>query len=240
MKMIPWLTALLIAMRANATGIDPAAAEKEYQAGRFAEAAAAYQAMLDGGIHESAVFYNLGNCLHRLNRTGEAVLAYRRAQHLDPADADIEANLRFVQEQARVELAESPGALRRLLLSAPANVWVAASMAGWWGGLGLLAMARWSRTRPSPPALVVSCALMLIGTAATALRLTPGGQDEAVALQPVIARFSPLESAEPHFQVSQGAVLKLEDRQGVAGWLQVRNGDKSGWVPAERMARVVE
>ncbi len=240
MKMFTWMTALLLALRVSAADLDPTAAEKEYQAGRFAEAATAYQALVDGGVREASVFYNLGNCLHRLGRPGEAVLAYRRAQHLDPADADIEANLRFVQEQARVELAEPPGTLRRLLLSAPANLWVIASMTGWWGGLGLLAVARWRRVRPAAGPLVVLGALLLAGTGATALRLSPGGRDEAVALQPSIARFSPLESAEPHFQLSPGAVVRLEARQGVAGWLQVRNGDKTGWVPADRMGRVEE
>ena len=204
MKMFTWMTVALLALRVSAADLDAAAAEKEYQAGRFAEAAAAYQAMVNGGVREASVFYNLGNCLHRLARPGEAVLAYRRAQHLDPADADIEANLRFVQEQARVELAEPPGTLRRLLLSAPANLWVIASMAGWWGGLGLLAVARWRRVRPAAGPLVVFGALLLAGTGATALRLSPGGRDEAVALQPSIARFSPLESAEPHFQLAPG------------------------------------
>ena len=240
MKMFTWMTALLIALHVSAADLDPVAAEKEYQDGRFAEAAAAYQAMVDGGVREASVFYNLGNCLHRLARPGEAVLAYRRAQHLDPADADIEANLRFVQEQARVELAEPPGTLRRLLLSAPANFWVIASMAGWWGGLGLLAVARWRRMRPAAGPLVLLGALLLAGTGATSLRLSPGGRDEAVALQPSIARFSPLESAEPHFQLSPGAIVRLEARQGVAGWLQVRNGDKTGWVPSVRLGRVVE
>ena len=240
MKIFMWMTVALLALRVSAADLDAAAAEKEYQAGRFAEAAAAYQAMVDGGVREASVFYNLGNCLHRLGRPGESVLAYRRAQHLDPADADIEANLRFVQEQARVELAEPPGTLRRLLLSAPANLWVIASMAGWWGALGMLAVARWRRVRPAAGPLVVLGALLLAGTGATALRLSPGGRDEAVALQPSIARFSPLESAEPHFQLSPGAIVRLEARQGVAGWFQVRNGDKTGWVPADRMGRVAE
>ncbi|MFO1492694.1 MAG: tetratricopeptide repeat protein [Kiritimatiellia bacterium] len=189
-------------------------------------------------MREAAVFYNLGNCEHRQGHPGRAVLNYRRAQHLDPADADIEANLRFVQEQARVEPTPPPGTLRRLLLSAPANVWVCASMIGWWGGLILIAATRWRKARMPAGLLAFFAVLLVAGTTATALYLTPGGRGEAVAMQPAIARFSPLETAEPHFQLAPGAICLLEPRQGVAGWLQVRSGDKTGWVPADRVAKV--
>lgn len=240
MKWIPLLLlALLSGLNASAVTAAPETAGSEhYQAGRFEEAARVYRSLIDSGVREAAVFYNLGNCEHRQGHPGQAVLNYRRAQHLDPADADIEANLRFVQEQARVEPTPPPGTLRRLLLSAPANVWVCASMIGWWGGLILIAATRWRKARMPAGLLAFFAVLLVAGTTATALYLTPGGRGEAVAMQPAIARFSPLETAEPHFQLAPGAICLLEPRQGVAGWLQVRSGDKTGWVPSDRVAKV--
>jgi hypothetical protein len=70
---------------------------ESYEAGNFDQAIEEYQKIVDLGIKNSRVFYNLGNAYFRKNQLGKAVLNYRRALSLDPRDEDSMANLGFVK-----------------------------------------------------------------------------------------------------------------------------------------------
>lgn len=75
------------------------AANQLYEAGQFDEAAAAYQTLVDEGIQDSTVFYNLGNAHFKQADFGRAILNYRRAARLAPRDPDIRANLTLARAQ---------------------------------------------------------------------------------------------------------------------------------------------
>jgi tetratricopeptide (TPR) repeat protein len=68
-----------------------------YEAGNFDQAIEEYQKIVDLGIKNSKVFYNLGNAYFRKNQLGKAVLNYRRALALEPRDEDSMVNLAFVK-----------------------------------------------------------------------------------------------------------------------------------------------
>ena len=68
-----------------------------YEAGDFDQAIEEYQKIVDLGIKNSKVFYNLGNVYFRKNQLGKAILNYRRTLSLDPRDEDSIANLRFAK-----------------------------------------------------------------------------------------------------------------------------------------------
>lgn len=70
---------------------------ENYEAGNFDQAIEEYQKIVDLGIKNSKVFYNLGNAYFRNNQLGKAILNYRRALSLDPRDEDSIANLRFAK-----------------------------------------------------------------------------------------------------------------------------------------------
>jgi len=68
-----------------------------YDAGKFDQAIAEYEKIVDLGIKNYQVFYNLGNAYFRQNQLGKAVLNYRRALVFKPGDDDTEANLTYVK-----------------------------------------------------------------------------------------------------------------------------------------------
>jgi len=70
---------------------------RNYTEGRFDSAAVAYKKILESGTENSTVYFNYGNALFRLSKIGEARLAYERAALLNPTDADIAANIKFVE-----------------------------------------------------------------------------------------------------------------------------------------------
>ena len=70
---------------------------QSYEEGRFEQAIEEYEKILDLGIKNFKVFYNLGNAYFRQNQLGRAILNYRRALALQPRDEDTKANLSFVK-----------------------------------------------------------------------------------------------------------------------------------------------
>ena len=73
------------------------AANQLYVEGRFADAAAAYEGMLQTGNISEAILFNRGNALFREGKTGLAIASYREAQVLAPRDRDLRANLQFAR-----------------------------------------------------------------------------------------------------------------------------------------------
>jgi tetratricopeptide (TPR) repeat protein len=69
-----------------------------HQAGRLAEAEAAYRQALEAHGPDALLLYNLGVLLEDLGRGDEALEAYRAALHTDPAMADCHYNLALLCE----------------------------------------------------------------------------------------------------------------------------------------------
>lgn len=73
-----------------------AAADSAYSADNFGKAAEGYLALIKTNGPSAKLYYNLGNCYYRMNKPGDAILAYERALRLDPTDKDARFNLEFV------------------------------------------------------------------------------------------------------------------------------------------------
>jgi tetratricopeptide (TPR) repeat protein len=80
-------------------------ANQAYLEGQYAEARDLYESLVDRGLLNGHVFFNLGNTYVRLGRIGEAILNYSRASLLQPRDGDLEANLQYARSltQDRIE-----------------------------------------------------------------------------------------------------------------------------------------
>ncbi|MGB2698474.1 MAG: tetratricopeptide repeat protein [Candidatus Zixiibacteriota bacterium] len=70
---------------------------EHYDQGEFDKAIESYQSIIQAGLNNSKVYYNLGNAYFRNGELGNAILSYRRAERLDPRDEDIKANIEYVK-----------------------------------------------------------------------------------------------------------------------------------------------
>jgi tetratricopeptide (TPR) repeat protein len=75
-----------------------------YDSGNYPSAADCFTSLEAGGNHNGHLLYNLGNALQQAGKTGEAILAYRRAQLFLPRDGDLAANLASARDKARDDL----------------------------------------------------------------------------------------------------------------------------------------
>jgi len=66
-----------------------------YEQQDYDSAAVYYHKIVDAGVHNSAVFYNLGNSYYRQHEIGRAILFYEKARTLAPLDEDIINNIKF-------------------------------------------------------------------------------------------------------------------------------------------------
>lgn len=218
-----------------------------YMAGDWASAAAAYRTVLNYRVRDARVHYNLGNAEFRLGRLGPAVLHYEKAYLLDPADREIQGNLRFVQgfRFDRVELEEPFVLLRALqrvqaLLGTGGQAWIVIAL--FWSACALLAwgLSRRGRFGPGHGWLLATMFTLLL-LAALSWWDTHGRFERrqlAVVLAPaadIVA--GPGPSNPSLLTVHEGLTVEVLDSRD--DWLQVSlpNGIR-GWVRERAVGRV--
>lgn len=199
----------------------------------YRSAALRYEHLLgERGIRNAKLHYNLGNAYHQLDDIGRAILNYRRAERLDPSDANVQRNLAYARSrrQDRLEAAGSGRVLETLMFwhyeFAPATrmrlfagLWLL-----FWTAMILRRRVREWIPREVTLALGVAAALLL-----GSLAYEAAGERETVAgvviVPETVARQGDGLGYEPAFQepLHAGAEFRvLEERRD---WLRVELPD---------------
>jgi len=211
---------------------DFSAANKLYAQGKFADAAAAYEKILQTGAQSPSLLFNDANAEFKSGHPGKAIAAYRQAAQLSPRDAELRANLAFVRNQVQ-------GATVR------ESRWQ-----NWFGTLSLnegallTAVFLWAMfalliARQIRPALVpklktatwIFAALTICSASVLALQATNHFYSAVavVTSAETTARSGPFDEAQSAFTARDGAELSVLDRHG--DWVQVAGGaGKTGWL----------
>jgi len=216
---------------------DFAAANKLYAEGKFSEAAAGYEKILETGVTSPALLFNAANADFKSGHLGKAIAAYRRAEQLSPRDAELRANLAFVRNQVQ-------GATRR---ESRWQNWAGALTLN--EGAVLTAILFWLTAalfiaRQIRPALIpklknvarILVALTLGSGSVLALQAANhfSSATAVVTADNATARSGPFDDAQSAFTERDGAELSVLDRR--EGWVQVASGaGKSGWLPVKQV-----
>jgi tetratricopeptide (TPR) repeat protein len=207
----------------------------------YAGAAAAYQEAL-AAAPSAAVHYNLGNALFKAGHIGQAILHYRRAHALDPADADIVANLDFARSyRADKGLADSGPAARALDVVFRRLSWRAASeLAALAFAVASLLLALWIVSRRRALAFAASlCALVaLYGLVVQQVWAGEVGARPAVIVVPEV---SALSGPGPEFKqillAHEGTEVRIRETRGDYLLVQLPGGS-GGWLRKDAVERV--
>jgi tetratricopeptide (TPR) repeat protein len=213
-------------------------AASAYQRGRFDSAAAGFQKLVRMGADDARVWYNLGNTQYKMGQIGHALVSYYRARRIDPRDADINANIRYVRLFAADKM-EPVGdffleqwwqALVRPM-SVYETRWLAALF--FWIAAGLTVWRLWPQARRSiPPRLILAvwCVwLLTTGAAATCYVRDTVTRSGAVIATQTNVRGGPGDEYALQFVAHDGLMGTIERTE--SGWHLVRfpNGAK-GWL----------
>lgn len=228
---IMWAVASLTTVSAGEAIERLRKAESSYNAGDYAGAIQLYEGVLSEGYSSSSVLFNLGNAWFRQGDIGRAVLSYRRAWHVSPRDAEVNANLRFALQQAGVPSNE-PGVAETVAIQLNRTEWTRIAIVAYWTAAGLLALS-WFVSRGKLPlrrAAVVTAGVAVVALAGTLYWHRYQSHPEAVITEPSVqALFAPLERAKAHFPLPVGSIARVLEHSG--DWVRVEAAGRSGWVP---------
>jgi tetratricopeptide (TPR) repeat protein len=231
----------------EAVGLAAAGADA-YERGDFTAAEEQYRRLVQGGRDSAAAYYNLGNSLYRLGRTGESILAWERARRRAPADRGILENLEFAGGRItdRVAGEEDSDPLRALWRwhgRIPPAAATSLFLISWWifhaclAGALFLGAPRLRRLA----AYLLPIVLLGVLCSGAVLGLLVYRRDVVLEgiVQPARADLlsAPGEGAVRLTTIHEGLKVRLRSRRG--DWLEVLlpNGLR-GWLPSTAVAPI--
>ena len=215
-------------------------ANRLYEQGKFADAAAAYEALIKAGHASAGVYYNLGNAWFKAGQNGRAIAGYRQALRLTPRDPNVRFNLQFVRQKISGDERDHRTRWERLFGNVTINEWTMLTVAAYWL-LCLLLAGR--ELRPSarrtlrPYAIGAGLATLVFGSFLGLASYKADRTNDAVVVVPnAVVRRSPLEESAVSYQLPDGSEVSVIDaKESIVGdrkqlWLQVQGHRGVGWV----------
>lgn len=83
-----------------------------YERREYNNAIEEYQKLLAMGVESGPLYYNMGNAYFKTGKTGYAILFYKKAARLMPADSDLKSNLAYVRSLTD-DSALQPGSINK-------------------------------------------------------------------------------------------------------------------------------
>src|SRR5256714_9884201 len=217
-----------------------AKANRAYAEGRFDEAAAGYESLINSGNWTANLFYDLGNARYRLGDFGQAILDYERALALDPRQPEADANLRLARDEARA-LEMRRDWIERYAGMATVKPYTIAATVAFWFTLFKTAHLFFSRRRSAGRIALIVLSVMILGVSAFAIfSLENGARGAALAVitgKEVEARLATADTAKSVLVLPAGSEIKILSERG--DWIYVAlPNDQRGWIPANNAQRV--
>ena len=221
------------------------AANAAYADGRYEEAAAMYQTLLDEQP-DATLYYNLGNSRFKQGELAQAILNYERALRLKPNYKDAQYNLAFAQSRITDNIVEQDFFLSSWARTVRNNL----SERTWWGTsiglficaliallLFLLGRELWLRKTAFHVAWIALLFSLIAGLNAGSLRQRNTLRNEAIITQGVVnVKSSPDRSGTDLFTIHEGT--KVTIRETLGEWVNVSVGSNEGWMKAAHLERI--
>ncbi|HET9233056.1 MAG TPA: tetratricopeptide repeat protein [Candidatus Eisenbacteria bacterium] len=232
----------LIAMPRQSAALEPAEdafrrGNQLYEAGDYAAAMEAYEAILNRGLAAPELEYNLGNAALKAGRIGLAVLHYRRALRLRPNYENAWVNLNYARSltqdlKPEDSASKRPGWEAKLRLGPERAAFLL-----WLSALVLAGVASWRRLATGAPPWLggvqwVAAGVMLLLVAALLFERSQarGGREGVVLAEETEVRVGPSPDQTVSFRLHQGTEVDI--LRSVPGWIDVKvSSELEGWVP---------
>ncbi len=223
-------------------------ANEAYKRSEYNHAIDLYQEILATGNVSAKVYYNLGNAYFKDNQLGKSILNYERALQLNPADTDIQYNLRLAKSKTLDKEDE------RLLLFYEAwwkSLYMMQSSDGWaitavvfiflffiFTGTYLFVRTRSVRKISFYFALILFLLSVFSVIFAQKQYNILTDNSHAIVMNPrVTVKSSPSEQSPDLFLIHEGT--KLTIRSAINEWYEIQLPDGNiGWVKQESIEKI--
>lgn len=210
--------------------------------GDASTAVAELEASLREGGRNPAVYHALGNSLYRLDRKGEAAVAWRRGLMLAPRNGDIAANLDHVRGQFRDRIDPPSGHRGIFFWQSQLALIESAALASFAFAIaciiGLLGRIQRMRGRHSPGASSkwVAWVTTVLGSLLLASTIDAhfGQQGAVITAAEVEVRSALGPAGVSLFVLHEGAEVLVEDRTETHELIVLADGRK-GWVSSSTL-----
>ena len=211
-------------------------ANKLYGQGKFRDAAAAYERLIQSGTVSPVVYFNLGNAYFESEQLGHAIAALREAEDLAPRDPDVRANLQFIR--ARVQgPTVSPAPWQRWFAMLTVNEWAMLTVGVFWVWLALAVLIQFRPALKQSLRALLWCggvATLVCGGCLSAAWSSDSTKMAIVTTPDAVMHNGPLDEAPTGATVHDGAELTVLDTKN--DWLQVRvDNQRVGWLKREQV-----
>ena len=203
-------------------------ANRAFAEGRYADAAARYEALLAREGYSAPVLFDLGNAYLRENEPARALLAYERARLLAPRDPAIARNL--AQAEAAAGFEDHSSATARLARNLTLDDWTWLGATAFWLAVSATAGALVLRRGRAWLGRAAAVCGVVAGVSLAALASASGAEHLGLVLDPAPVLVSPFAGAESSGSLRPGAEVELErthdafalvrDPEGHEGWIE--------------------
>jgi tetratricopeptide (TPR) repeat protein len=225
------------ALRAFDRGVELRAAKSDEAREQFAEAAVKFQMLVDAGIRNGRLYYDLANAHLLADHLGEAIANYRRAERLIPSDPRLQENLRYARTLCRnqIPLSGEQTFWKTLLFwhyrSALRSRIVTALVAYVLFWMALVGWVYWRRN--GWWFLLAACLAVWLAAGASSLieLYHPPPRAGVIVAENTIVRKGNGEGFEPQFREPLHPGVEFTVREQRDDWVQIElNDGKSGWI----------
>ena len=220
-------------------------ANTAYADGRYAEAAAGYEALLMEQ-QNATLYYNAGNAYFKQGELAKAILNYERALRLDPGHKDAKFNLEFAQSKITDNIVEHDFFLsiwaQTIRNSMHEHTWTILSIVLFILSLAgilvfLLGREPWLRKASFHTAWLALVFCIIAGLNANSLHKRDTLRNEAIITQGIVnAKSSPDRSGTDLFTLHEGT--KVTIRETLGEWVNVKVAKNEGWIPLKCLEKI--
>ena len=219
-------------------------ANKEYKSANYLKAEEEYEKIINSGINNGYVFFNLGNTYFKLNQNGQALANYLKAQDLLPRENKVNKNLNQLYEKINYEPSsfdKVSGLFKFFSLKETIILFL-----GIWFLIFLLFLIKKSNNLKVLKNLNKVNGLMtflfiffLYFSTSLAFRLFVSSENKAVVVvQESDVKVSNNISDITLFKVKESQIINIIDEQG--DWAKINLDDKKGWINKSSIEKISE
>jgi len=253
-KLVLLLSFLFLSLAAGVLAVAPdfalkwEQASQAYREQRFDEARITYERLVQEGIRNPRLYYNLGNTWFQLGEEGKAAWMYEKALALSPRLEDARKNLRLARAgtpspESHAFILFQP--IERLASRYTAGEWAAALLilsfpvsilAVFW----ILSRRRILRCLAMWMTLAGALVMIVTGAVFASRYIETEWRDYGVVLRAgAVVRNAPASAAEAYYEASEGERYLITE-SNMAGWYRVKNPDtgRVGYLPEDAVGLI--